>query len=511
MLGVAAIAALPMIRGYYFYGTGDPMTHLGWVKQILWGTLNMDEFFYPGLHLLAAEISKISGLTPRHSLNLTAWLFTPIWLVFCPLLVRELTNSNEGLYIGGVAALILTPLNPINVRLVPLPSAQMVFFLTVVLYLYFRFFTDTLGDDTAAKITLGTVLTSVVFYHPQQAINAIVLLGLLIVIAKIVDSESETIETRPLTTVIAVGVLLVAWITSKETFHEVFQNLTLGLIATIQGIISGVPQGSAGAGSASRLESARALGYNIPLLGLKFIGKTLVAGAAALLLAVSELRNKRISLPVRLLVASSAMLLFGGAFAGIGMINQVARYAGVFIAIGSIVGAVGLTKYINSNGAPTRRTIITILLCASIIISVPVMFQSPFVALYNRQVTESQYQGYETAFEYGNNDIEYVHLRSETRRFEAAIYGSRAATDIEIDWASNQGRVPDHFVNQSLPAYYDGARYISITDADRIREDDLYNGYRYAKSDFVYLGQATHRVVDTNGYQLYFLAENRSS
>src|SRR6056297_3153531 len=43
-----AVAGLPVIRSYYFFGAGDSLTHLAWVKDIAAGRLSVLNFLYPG-------------------------------------------------------------------------------------------------------------------------------------------------------------------------------------------------------------------------------------------------------------------------------------------------------------------------------------------------------------------------------------------------------------------------------------------------------------------------------
>ncbi|MFC6990554.1 hypothetical protein ACFQH3_01365 [Haladaptatus sp. GCM10025707] len=49
---IVAVAALPIIRGYFFVGAGDSLTHLGWMRDIESGALS-------------PSISCIRASTPR--------------------------------------------------------------------------------------------------------------------------------------------------------------------------------------------------------------------------------------------------------------------------------------------------------------------------------------------------------------------------------------------------------------------------------------------------------------
>ncbi|MFB6179797.1 MAG: hypothetical protein ABEI77_08745, partial [Halorientalis sp.] len=77
------IAALPVLRGYYFYGLGDSLTHLGWARQLAAGSDPL-AFFYPGSHLIAAAIAAL-GYEMPYAMLLSVVLFTLLYLVCVPL------------------------------------------------------------------------------------------------------------------------------------------------------------------------------------------------------------------------------------------------------------------------------------------------------------------------------------------------------------------------------------------------------------------------------------------
>jgi hypothetical protein len=81
---VSAVLALPLLRGYYFLGHADAMTHFGWVKDIAAGGLTPDELLYPGIHTLAVFVGQSAGLPLRRALLLVVFLFCVTFFVFFP-------------------------------------------------------------------------------------------------------------------------------------------------------------------------------------------------------------------------------------------------------------------------------------------------------------------------------------------------------------------------------------------------------------------------------------------
>src|SRR6056297_1642396 len=82
------VVALPVLRGYYFYGSADPMTHLGWARDISAGILDPASLFYPGLHTTAVILHETLGYPIRLGILVVILCFAAVFLVFVPLSVR---------------------------------------------------------------------------------------------------------------------------------------------------------------------------------------------------------------------------------------------------------------------------------------------------------------------------------------------------------------------------------------------------------------------------------------
>ena len=64
-LTFAAVLSLWIIRGYALLGEGDPLTHLGVIRNII-STGHMESSnYYPITHIYLAQLSEISNISPN--------------------------------------------------------------------------------------------------------------------------------------------------------------------------------------------------------------------------------------------------------------------------------------------------------------------------------------------------------------------------------------------------------------------------------------------------------------
>jgi len=127
-LATTAIAGLPLIRGYHFYGHSDQMAHLGWVKGIDAGTFDTLDFIYPGTHSLSALVHQTTGLEVGFSMMLVVLCFVVVFVVFVPLSVYCLTDDVRATACAGFSAFLLLPVNNIATELPYFPFLLATFF-----------------------------------------------------------------------------------------------------------------------------------------------------------------------------------------------------------------------------------------------------------------------------------------------------------------------------------------------------------------------------------------------
>lgn len=131
---VAAIG-LSMLRAPYYYGFGDPMTHLGYLRSLLAGDLDVFDLFYPVFHTFVAELVYLLGIGPRRALLLTSMVLLLTWFAGSVVLLRRLGASGEA-GIVFLAPLVVLPINPVSIFPRPHPATAAVFFTPAVLYAF---------------------------------------------------------------------------------------------------------------------------------------------------------------------------------------------------------------------------------------------------------------------------------------------------------------------------------------------------------------------------------------
>lgn len=87
------ILLFPLIKNYYFYGRGDPLTTFGEIRDLVtYGHITYEyapaNTIYPAIHILIAGISFASGTTPEKIMLFFPAYFTFLFIIFNYLLSR---------------------------------------------------------------------------------------------------------------------------------------------------------------------------------------------------------------------------------------------------------------------------------------------------------------------------------------------------------------------------------------------------------------------------------------
>ena len=106
---------------------------------------------------------------------------------------------------------------------------------------------------------------------------------------------------------------------------------------------------------------------------------------------------------------------------------------------------------------------------------------------------------------YENEQNQFDYIRSPAPTYRNAVEGRH--DDWRQDPRFPREGIPDHFANHSLNTYYTENTYLTITDSDKQRETELFNGFRFNESDFAYLyeSDSTNKIYNNNGMSLYMV------
>jgi hypothetical protein len=373
------------------------------------------------------------------------------------------------------------------------------------------------------RISLLFLITSIfyILVHPQQAANLVAFFGVVAVVqigAHLYHGDRLTrYDEWVLPEVTVYAGAFVLWAHSLEAF---WRNLeAVYMIPFTETQVAGT--------TASRSLSLAVVGGSLWEIFLKLFLISLLFALLTVVLMFSELFRDRIglqSLNTDKTVTDGGKyqpnlryIFYGLSAVGAifliyligGISDQYFRHLGMLMVFASILGAITLGRLLwhvsERHSLTVGRGTVAAFVMVCLVLSVPVVFPSPYFYDASKHVTERQMNGYETTFEHQSDSILFENIRLGTSRYGNAILGRGIPEDAY--YARDEPDVPDHFANRSLPAYYEDPTYIPVTTADRKRETELWNGFRFNHGDFAYLNaeSGVNRVQTNGGYSLYLV------
>jgi hypothetical protein len=514
---MVSVAGLPLLRSYYYYGSGDGLTHLGWVRDLLDGSLSAFGLFYPGLHTSALFVRGVAGTTIPRSLLLIVLAYVLAYLVFIPLCVRSMTSHRGAMLLGGLLGLLVLPINHLGVNyMTPHPISDSILITPVVIYLLINYLTsptdvfDSRLPISATSAVFAVTLGALVLFHPQQAANLIILFitfsGVQFLYRSVrPDSPIADHRTMYGPTVFLIGSFML-WSVGRGRYESSVDAVVRELLSFLTG------GANLGASTASQGASLTAIGGSIVELFLKLFGVSLVVAALAGLLMLTSIFGRLRDAPdtralVKYLAIGLVVLIPYSLVFYIGSISELFfRNAGLIMLFSTILGSIALYRYVSglSELVPIGgvRALLSVVIVAMLALSVVVVFPSPYIFLPNDQVSETQMSGYEFAFEHGVEEVPTYGLRDGPWRYKHGILGV-AGTPI----AQGGRGIPGENLS-TLAGQTSNNRYVAVTEAAREREVQVYRSLRYSRENVSTLdNQPGVSLVQTNGeFDLYLVA-----
>ncbi|WP_336003476.1 hypothetical protein [Halorientalis halophila] len=514
---VLAVAGLPILRNYYFWGVGDSLSHLGFARLLASDRLSPFGFLYPGIHSIAVFTSRTLGVPLTRAMLYVVVAFTALFVAFTALSVRAIADSRWALPTGVVAGAFLLPINNVSVFLEPYPTSQAIFFVPFIVYLAIRYLD--LPDSgfpravTGVGLLLGLASVTVVLLHPQQAGSVLLLFGAIVAVQWLFRRwvpDHAISRQRPFyAPMFLATAAFLLWAPRFERFY----GATSGLISGLLGV---EPVGNE---VTSRASSLDILGGSVVELFAKLFGVSLLLSIVAGFVVLAGWLG-RLDDPARrgtlLRYLAGGLALLSGTFlvffaASISVLPF--RYLGAAMVVVTILAAVGLV-----DGVPlsipwpswrTMRFAAVLLFTGLLAAQAAHVHGSPYIFQPSDQVTETSMHGYQNSFEHRDPAVEYAGIRGGPRRFVDATYGT-TFTDRTPGGKLFEGKeegIPGPVFNSNLSTHYERDRYLPVTDRNRVQEVALYDGFRYSLSGFRGLRTTPgiHRVRSNGDFRLYYV------
>lgn len=513
----ASIVSLPLLRGYYFYGEYDSLTHIGWVKDVDTGALSPFDLFYPAVHELTLLIRLVTGFSIPRSLLFVVFLFPIVFVVFHALAVYVLVGDSFGAVIGLYAGMLLLPINQIATHyMAPHPFSETVLYSALTIYLLVRYLRWEQGERIG-RLPLGLLVASsslaMVFLHPLEAAVFVVVFC---VIAGLQFVHRRYAPAHPLATnqpTYALAafhvVVFTLWTAGKPKFTGTFDLARNEIDSAISG-------GGAVAGAVVQQQSTSltAVGSGLEDIFLRLLlvsALFAVAAGVVTLLSVAGRLDHR--LPEVKYIGASLVVLVPLSFVFfVGNVSKLFfRVHGSIMVFGTLLGTIGILLLVQRGrrvlSARTVRLVVTVVLCLLLIHSMAIVYTSPYIYKFNRQVSQADYDGYESAFANQAEGVMFAGIRQTPSRYMHAIYGREsvpASKDVIYHGYAETATVPGANLTD-LDGYFQDDHYVIVTTRDVERELGGYRGLRYNESQFESISRQTdvHRVQSNGAFRLY--------
>lgn len=519
-LSILSVAALPIVRGYYFYGAGDSLSHLGWAREIAAGALEPTNLLYPGVHTTTVFVGAVFDVpltTAMLYVVLVAYML--VFVLFVPLCVQLLDGSRRAVAIGLLGALLFIPINNVSVHPFAHPASQAILFFPFVLYLTLRYVTrrpwagSAPDSVTAIGVLLAVTTSAVVLIHPQQALNVVVVFVAIVavqVVYRVWRSGHPITSHRPLYAQTALLVVVFALWAPR------FQRVRGSASSTILGLLGQGP--TAGEVVTQKSVSIAAIGGNIGALFFKLFFPALVFSLLAAGLMVYVVRGRLdddrrdanallVYLTVALVPLFLVFLLLVVSATG----DMYFRYQGFIMVPVTVLGAVAVSRALRRAGEREGRSPVRALVAVGFVVlltlSMVAFHPSPYIYQPTPQVTERQAEGYTATFVHRAPGVEFIGVRGGPRRFVDAAYGTqRARTTLQFPGYEDV-LVPGVFNRANYTSAFGDRRYMAVSSTTYAREVGLYDGFRYEQQGFDALDASpgVSRVRTNGGFTLYLI------
>lgn len=533
-LTTVSIGSLPVIRSYRFYGRADPMTHLGWAAEMLAGNMRFGDVFYPGGHSATALLTDAMGVPVERGMILFAAVYFALYAMFIPLIVRALFDNRRMTVIAAFSGYMVLPINQIANGLFFHTYSMATFFFPVFLYALVKHLKSGGEGDSALdlvgrwNVLLSVLGVTLVFMHPQLALNVVILLGTLAVLHGIVRKRLNLFVTdiRP---VYGVFVLMTAcWAAWVFQFEMVFIVGERVLVSTSE-VLFGT--GSAGESVDARYQSALSVEATVPELFVKlFLVPAVYLVLASLTVAFSlwsqftnSAQNVRATDENSL--TRSVVVYFG--YAGLvlgpfflahflGPVSHLFfRHYGFAMVFAVVLGAAMI--YHIGAVIPTGRwrqatkPVAVVLLAAALTLSLLTIFASPYIYNSSHHVSDQHLDGYDTAIDHRAEDIQWNGIRNGPgREFDALVPGTVLYDRPDV--SVGESTYGEEDLRTLLSGGTTEAQYLPVSKADVDREVIAYRELRYSAESFESIGgyPGVHHVQDNGEFDLYYVTPGDS-
>lgn len=516
-LAVLAVASLPLVRAYRYYGASDAMTHLGYAEDARAGLIGPLDLLYPGGHHAAVLVGEGLRLSTDRAMLVFVAILLGTFVLFIPLVARAIVRDPVVTLIAGFSGLLLLPFNNVSVVYQFHAYSLGVMLLPVFAFVLVKHLRSgafrrsplaAMGGWNALLVLVGAAM---LLLHPQVKLNLLILLGTFAavhLVSRRRHLDHPLSRLRPTyASFVMLTLLWVAWSFQHWQPFAAFENLLGAAYFTVTG------EQQAGQAAAEAGVSTGELGASLTELFLKlFLVPALFSLLATVVVAVAILATvrarQRQDYSVITYVGCGGIVL--GPFFFLHFLGDVSQYffrhLGFAMVFVTVLGALGIYYLAGGiagvEGSPSLRVVGVWLLVVGLILTVPVLFASPYIYLPSGHISDGEASGYEKSFEIADGETSWTGVRSGPGRFfdgltpdtrPARASGASTSDDEELLTMIGGGATED--------------RYLPVSERTYQREVIAYQEIRYEEATFraVHRSPRTNHVYDNGEFDLYYV------
>lgn len=512
-LAMLAVLGLPLVRGYAFYGTADPLSHLGWVRDLANGQLWLPELLYPGLHGTARLTQSVTSASLYRTMMLVPLVYLLLFVVGVPLAVWSIVDDWTAIVVGAFAGFMLLPVNNISAYMSAHPSTLAILFtpfIVAVLVAYLREPARGSFRFTATGAVLALSSLAIVLVHPQQAANLLLVLGTIGTV-QVVRRRRGRVDLRRVygqTGLLAVA--LVGWSLGHQRVIEALTTIVTALVDPTGTHTVVQRSGSLFAIGASPVEIVLKL-FLVSAVFAVFAGIVMYASLTGRL---EDDHGGSVVAALSLGLAPVGVLFL--VYLAAGNNTMFFRHFGFIMALVTIIGAVGLLYVWRSFSAaagsgttwrgPGRRSSLAVVGVVGVLLllSVVTLYPSPYMYQPTSHVTEAALEGHGAAFDYAEEGVEFYGIRDGPDRFRDGLTGTGELDSTGYRYATG---VTSETLDDGLTTTFDEPVYLVTSQYDLGRETVAFRSLRYSEEQLTSVGdeRGVHRVMSNGDVELFLV------
>jgi hypothetical protein len=493
--------ALFIIRGYHMWCmTGDPASHIGWIKETINAGHTPGGVIYPIIHIYLSEIVFFTGLDLSVLHKLVPVIFSVLFILYMYAFAKTVfSNTAAALLVGIVSCSIFSTDFYLNL----IPNGLSSLLLPLVLFVIFKYLYQ---RRLAWAVPLSILMILYPVFHPVPTmVIGLVFLTLWIPhtipgVMRYVREREITLpdlknyKLKPILPLLVMLTWFIFWISS----FRIWDNTLRSIFQTI--FSEGTP--SEAMDLLDKVSYAQGYGYSVIEIGIRQYGVVMLLFALSVLAVLLILRNlyhgRYDKYPLALLgpfgvlsIVMPILFLFDLPFNAFRFLHALKLLMSVL----SAYALYTILTYIRGTSLPRRTTfamvIVVVVISGLFMGGMLNLYPSPYNLGMSYHNTHSEAAGMEHVYDYRDVTTPLSGISVAPGRFADALLApeERAIQRLPM-YLEAEDKVPWHFgydMDSSISSIYSRETDLVIVPKDKVIYVDLFPDmaqHRFTNQDF---------------------------